>query len=67
VLSVGDSVSHLCVFAEYQVLSAGDLVIYFHIFTEYQLLSVGDNRKFVVHILAVYIYMSVKHYDCKIC
>jgi hypothetical protein len=65
VLTVGDSVSHLCISTEHQVLSAGDLVIYFHIFTEGQMLSVGDNRKFVVQILAVY--MSAKQYDCKIC
>lgn len=52
-LSVGDSVSHLCIFTEPQVLSAEDLVFYFHIFIEYQILSVGDNR---VQILAVYIY-----------
>lgn len=51
-LSVGDSISHLCIFTEPQVLLVGDLVIYFHILTEYQMLSVGDNR---VQVLAVYI------------
>jgi hypothetical protein len=59
VLSVGDSDSHLSIFALRPVLSAGDLVIYFHVFTEDRMLSVGDTRKFVVQILTVY--MSTEH------